>query len=294
MQAVDGTAGGANQIDRDRLNWIATGRARIDLRDATTGVPVAAGTNRTIVDVTGNVVTLDTAGGNVTVTANTVVTWAGNVTSPGNVYTSLEFPGIMAAINDTGTYQNINRASAGNTFWRSPIVRGSTPGTNELPTLDRVLKLLNQMAAFDDNGMQPGPETHRAVSSFGVQASLMEYLSPGIRYTTNLPSFDMAPKGFQDMGIPLLNMPYKADVHAAHCNLALYRKDCLHFIKPKNKLWDILDFAPGWIQGIWSMKNGVTAGSYAAAAQAFLTGQVGFGTHRPNNLGRLDDIVELG
>jgi hypothetical protein len=295
LQASTGDTGSANQVDRDRFNWLEPGRARIDIVNGTTNAAVANGQNRTIVsyDPANNTITLDTAGGNVTTATTDVIVWSGNSFIGSGTYATKEFPGLLAAVNDTGTYQNINRATAGNTFWHSTVVRGSTSGTNELPSLDRVLRLINRMANRSDNGEQPGPETHRCVSSFGVQAAFIEYLAPGMRYTTNLPAFDMAPKGFQNMGIPMLNMPYKADVHAAKNNLVVYKADEMHFIKPKHQKWDILDFVPGLIQGIWHLKTG-SGGGYAAAGHAYLTGSVGFGTSRPNCHGRLDDITELG
>lgn len=296
LSAANGDAGSANQIDRDRFNWIAPNRTRIDIVDATTGNAIANGTGRTVVGVSGNVVTLDTAGGNVDPTANTVVVWTGSVAG-GGTYVSREFQGILAAVAENNNYLSRDRSLAANVDWKATVVTGATPGTNELPSLDRALSLINRMANAAEDGSQPGPETHMACSNFGVQAALVQYLAPGIRLTTDRASFDMAPQGFQGSGIPFLNMPYWADVHAPRNNLlCLARKGpgAFKFVRAKRSLWGMLDFMPGIIQGIWMPVPGTAAGTWSSKAQAILTGLVGLMTHRPASHGRLDDIRELG
>jgi hypothetical protein len=299
LQSSNGDSGSANQYDRDRFNWLAPNRAYIDIVDATTGNPITNGSGRKVVNTSesGNTITLDSAGGNVTTTTSHVIVWHDSVAG-GGTYASREFAGILAAIDDDNTYLNIDRMASGKSMWKSTVITGATAGTNELPSLDRILKLVNTMAKNSSDGKQPGPQTHVACSNYGVQASILSYVAPGMRFTPAMGAFDVAPaQGFQDGAIPLLNMPYWTDVHAPHNNLFLFDKtpdNSFRFVRAKRALWGMLDFMPGTIQGIWLPKPGASAGRWAAAAVAILTGLVGLMTAKPNAHGRLDDITELG
>ena len=285
------------QTDRDKWIWLSTGRARIDIVDATTGTAIANGSNRTIVDFTTGtspVIVLDTAGGVVTTTSAHRIVWSGNVLG-GGTYTSREFPGILAAVDTTGTYQNINRATAGNSFWKSAKVTGTTAGTNENISLANVLKLLHLIA--QNGGKQPTPESHMACYNYGVQGSLLTYLAPAMRINdASLSGADLAPKGFQG-GQSVLNIPGRPDIHAPRNNLFLLsrrEKEQFQFVRPLNRKFSLMDFAPGPINGMWFPKPGATAGRYAAAYLGYLTGLLSLHTMKPNAHGRLTDITEQG
>jgi hypothetical protein len=296
LSAVDGSAGSASQIDRDRFNWIAQNRLRLDLVDSVTGNPIASGLNRTVVSVNRatNVVTLDTAGGNVTTTATTVVVWSGAVLG-GGTYTSREFSGLLGALSTNNIYLNIDRTVASKQYWQSNVIPGSVPGTNEIIGLNQIMKLVNTIALNADDAMQPGVDTHFACSNFGVQAAMIEYLAPGIRYTVQQdPDFVASRTSIQRGGIPVLGMESWADVHAFHNNLVIINKSKMAFLRPKRPLGNMFDFVPGQIQDIWQLKVGSVGGRYAAAGQAILTGLVALYTSEPNAHGRLDDVAELG
>ena len=290
LQVLNGDPGftAGNQIDRDRFNWLDGQRARIDIVDATTGVPIANGSNRTVIaaDLVNNTITLDTTGGNVTTTTSHIIVWAGSVVN--GTGASREFAGMLAAIADTGTYLGIDRAIAGNSTWKSYVVNGATTGTNELFTTNSWFKLLNRMARQHPMGQQPTPDSHTAYSNFGCQAAVVQQLIQGIRYTDN---------GTPDVGwrvAELLGIKWKSDHHAPHNNIFLIDPRKAGLVKPKNQRFAMLNFLPGAIDGMWNLANSATAGQHDATYIAYMTGLCGLAVTEPMRMGRLNDMTELG
>lgn len=295
LQSVNGDAGGANQVDRDRWLWLDSGRAKIDIVSAATGTPIANGVGRKIISTTrdagGNTITLDAAGGNVTTAATDVIVWSLNVAG-GGTYTSREFPGILAAMDSANTYLNINRATPGKEIWRGNVVTGATAGTNENISLANLHKLIHKIATT--YGKQPVSSSHYCCYNLGVQGAILTYLAGGIRM--GIDNVDVAPKGFQET-IPVLGMAGRPDIHAPRNNFFMFCNDddsTFRWVKPKNRRWSIMDFAAGAIQGIWNLKPTAGAASYDAAFLAYLNGLMSLMTPRPNAHGRLTDITEQG
>jgi len=87
----------------------------VDIRTSATGTAVANGTNREVVsiNVTAKTITLDTAGGTVTVTAAESVYRAGNRNN--------EITGLGLIVSDTGTLQNVDPTVSGNTRWKARV-----------------------------------------------------------------------------------------------------------------------------------------------------------------------------
>lgn len=295
LQTSNGDTGSASQYDRDRWTYLEPNRIKIDLVDATTGAAVTNGTGRSIASIaarspSGSTLVLDTAGGTVTTTTNTVIVPTGNVTSPGSVYTSLDTPGIMAAIATGNTYLNINRTSAGNYFWQSNVVQGATAGTNETISFAQIMKTVTSIAARSDSGAMPAAPNYCAIATMGVMNAYQQILVPAMRYD---------PTDTGDVGFPklqILGMDMYGDIHAPHNTMIFTQHQgpgSFKVVKAMNPMQRLLDFVD-YGGGMWHAKTTTAGAGYSANVQAFLTGLVGFYTGRPNNQGLLTDIAEVG
>lgn len=269
-----------NQIDRDRGNWIEPYFAKIDILHGTTGATVATG-----LDVTANADDFSTltVSSAVTTATTDVVVRSGNATASGGAYLSREFPGILAAVDDDNTYLTLNRASAGFGWWKANTVFGTSAGTPEPITTQRILKLLNKV--HKKNGMQPRPGSHCFFSNVGVLAAYGEYIQAGVRYTSS-ETLDVGWPGLEVFG-----MMFYGDIHAPHNNMFLVKKDGFEYRRPKYEDRPLFQFQ-NRDGSIFRYVANSAADGYKGKVQAHMTGMMTLVTERPNAHGRLDDITE--
>lgn len=267
------------QVDQDRFLWIEPGRMLYDIVHGTTGAQEVTGFK--ITGISGNTVTTDS-----TTTAATsagVVVRSGNWAS-GGAFRSLEFDGIMAAIDDGNNYLGIDRATVPE--WRSTVLDNS--GTARTLTEELIHQLVNNMARYADDGMQPNGENHCAISSFGVWTAYHQIMTPGLRYTVSGETPDIGwGKGLEMLGIPL----YK-DIKAPRRNIFAFRKNSLKFVHAKHDDRGLLKFVEGG-NGIFHLANASSGVGHSAQWRAYLTGMIGMATVRPRDHGRLADITEV-
>lgn len=268
-----------NQYDRDRGNWLEPGGMLISGVNATTGT--AAFTSNTITNNATDFSTL-TVGSAVTTATTDVIVRAGNAFNNAGAYTSREFPGISAAVDSTGTYLTINRTST-NTFWRSTKVTGTTPGTPEPITLNRILKLLNSV--HKRTGLQPSPKDYCFFSNLAVLGAYGEYIQTGVRYGKG----DTLDVGWPSLEV--FGMMFYGDVHAPHNRLYLINKSKFEYRRPKYDDRGLFQFQNRDGSIFRYVADSATDG-YKAKVQAHMTGLMTLVTERPNAHGLLDDITE--
>lgn len=290
---LQGTA--TNQIDRDRLNWLAPRRVLVDIVNGTTGALIGLGRRR-VMSIAADGLSMVISGAAVTTTANDFVTWAGSVADfSAGTYVSGEVVGLGQLMKTGRTWLGLNSATVGNDYWDPVWRRGSTPGTPEAFTLGRFQKLLIEIAKRAQDGAQPGANSgHVLFSGHGVAAHAMAQFSSQIRYVDPTPGESME-FGFTE--IQGLGIRWLQDVHYAHNVL-----DCLRiqgelglsFVRPANPMQGLLDFVTAGSGDMWHLANAASATSQGHAAKmlAYLTGLFGLCCKKPSENGRLDDILE--
>jgi len=279
-QVLQATA--TNQIDRDRFNWLESFGMKIDILHGTTGASVATQVGITNIVESTNTLTLDTS---VTTDANSVAVRSGNAIAVTGAYTSREFPGVFAAIDDDNTYLTLDRTTAAGARWKANVVYGASAGTPEPITLDRVMRLINRVTRA--TGLQPSARDYCFISNLGVWAAYGEYIQPGVRYQ---------PDSTLDVGWPRLEifgMPFYGDIHAPHSNLFFMNKPMFEYRRPKYQDRGMFQFQ-NKDGSMFRYVANATVDGYKAKIQSQLTGMMTLVTERPNAHGRLDDILEQG
>jgi hypothetical protein len=282
---LDASAGA--QIDRDRYIWLDDGyRNYYDVVHGTTGAQQVTRFTVTDINETTNVLTCSATMTSATSAGVVVVSgdWA-----TGGAFRSLEFSGISAMVADTGTYLGINRATAGNGFWKSNVVSNS--GTLRSLAEDHIHTLLNRMARRATSGKQPRGDDYIAFANHGSWTAYHQIMSPAIRYTVpQKPDI-----GWGDP-IPMLGIDLYRDVHCPKSSIFVLHKPSIQFVKAKHPL-------PG-NQGLfrWQEQPGTgsifflgTASSgrgHSSQYFSYLEGFCGMMTTRPRNHGVLRDITE--
>lgn len=294
---IQGTA--TDQYDRDRLNWLQARRVKIDIVDVTTGAPITNGTDRFVVSVAANglSIVLDTAGGVVTTTTSHRITWANSVDPfSSGAYVSGEIVGIGQLMKTSRTWLGINSATAGNDYWDPTVVPGSSPGTPEAFTLGRLQTLYVRMARKMIDGMAPGPDSgHVLFSNMNVAAHAINTAAGAIRYL-NPGTGSKLDFGFQE--VEGLGLRWLTDVHYAHNVLDALRirgENGINFARPANPMQGFLDFITTGSGDMWHLENNpaALAKGHNAAMLAYLTGLFGLVCKKPSENGRLNDITEL-
>jgi len=271
-----------NQIDRDRNLWLEPYGMKIDLLHGTTGATSLTGLTVTGFNESTGVVTVSGGDPSSVDSSSHVVVRSGNGYASGGAYTSREFPGIMAAVDDGNTYLTLDRTTAGNEHWQSVVKDNS--GTLRHMSLDLILQLINSVTRR--TGMTPRKDRYCFFSNLGVWSSYGEYIQPGVRYSPN----DMLDVGWPELEI--FGMPFYGDIHAPNNNLFLIDKTKFSYRRPKyedrgpfqfqNKDGSMFRYVPNASSG------------YKGKVQSNLTGMLTLITERPNCHGRLDDLNEAG
>lgn len=268
------------QVDQDRNIWVEPGRMLYDVVHGTTGAQQVTGFK--VLSSTGTVLTTDST--TTPATSDGVIVRSGNWAS-GGAFRSLEFDGLLAAIDDGNNYLGIDRATVPE--WRSTVLDAS--GTARTLTEELIHTLVNTMARYADDGMQPGGDSHCAIGSHGVWTAYHQIMTPGLRYTVSGETPDIGwGKGLEMLGIPL----YK-DIHAPRRNIFAFRKDSIKFVHAKHDDRGLLKFVEGG-NGIFHLANASSGVGHSAQWRAYLTGMIGMATVRPRDHGRLADITEVG
>ncbi len=299
LQTSVGDTGSANDYDRNAATWLGDlSGSYIDIVDATTGAAIANGTGRQVQSVTRaangglSSIVIDAAGGNVTTSSSHVITWSASVAPfSSGTYTSGEtgFPGLLAMVASSGTYLNINPA----TFpqWVSTVVTGSTAGTNDPFSLERLLTLYNRMALVAPDGMEPSAATgHELFSNYGVMGNAVIQLGNQIRFMDPRPG-DTPSFGWRR--VEGLGIPWNVDVRAPRFNLFALKMSNLYRVRPTNPVNDIFSFTTSG-GDMWHLANASSGQGHADKWNAYLAGLIGFMTYARKDHGKLDDIVESG
>lgn len=277
-----------DQVDRDRNIWIDdANRARYDVVNGTTGAQQVTGFTITDINETTNVVTCSA-----TMTAATaagVVVQSGNWAN-GGAFRSLEYKGIAAMVDDDNTYMGINRATAGNGFWRSTVV-ANAGGVQRSLTEDLIHQLLNRMARRSGGGKQPRGDDYCAFANHGTWTAYHQVMSPALRYTVG----QKPDIGWGDP-LPMLGIDLYRDIHCPKSSIYVLHKPSIKFVKAKHNLpggQGILTWQkqPG-TGSIFFLGNAATGTGHSSQYFSYLEGFCGMMTERPRNHGVLRDITE--
>ncbi len=274
------------QADRDRYIWVDdANRMRYDVVHGTTGAQQVTGF--TITDIAYPATEVLTCSATMTsATAAGVLVRSGNWASAG-AYRSLEFQGIQAMIGDSNTYLGINRATAGNGFWKSAI--DSNSGTLRALSETMVHTIMNKIRRRRDDGRAPGKSDYVAFASPGSWTSYHNLLSPGLRFTLGeVPDIGWpAPLNFK--GIPLYD-----DIHCPRNGYIIMHTPSIKYVKPKyegNISGELLKFKD--LNGTMFFQGNAAVGQgHSANVYSYLDGFIGMYTDRPRNHGWLKDITE--
>jgi hypothetical protein len=188
-------------------------------------------------------------------------------------------------VRDDNTYQTIDRTLPGNRYYQAVVVRGSTAGTNEAITPDRVLKLINKV--FSKTGRNPTSGGYRFFSNLGVWSAYGEWLQTSVRYEA------MKTLDFGWPTLEIFGMPFHADIHAPKNRLYLLRPDVIEYRRPRYDNRGLFQFRND-DGSMWRFAPASSGQGYATKVQSHLTGMLTLVTERPNVLGMLDDVEEAG
>jgi len=281
-----------NQYDRDRVNWLAANRIMVDIVHGTTGATVA--TDRRVTAVAADFSTITISGATVSTTSGThVITVAKNVGAfSSGTYTSGEFDGLGQVMKADRTYMGVNSATAGQEFWDAVIVQGSSPGTPEAFSLNRLQRLWAKMAVTNVDGSMPTAEQGYALfSNLGPQMSALNALQSAVRYvdagSTSRPNF-----GFTTM--QGLGLDWYGDIHYQNNVIDCLRIPSIKKVIPKNRLQDVMEFVTNGAGEMWHLANAATGQGHATQRYCYLTGRMGVCTLKPSDHGRLDDVIANG
>jgi hypothetical protein len=203
----------------------------------------------------------------------------------GGVYSSPEFPGLLALIDDDNTYMGINRASAGLGFWKA-VVDGNS-GTNRTFTETLANTITNKLGRRAEDQML-NTDDYCAIASPGVYTAYQLNMTGGIRYThTDTPDIGWAGRSFVLMNGMKLYHHQKAPRNT----LLIAHKPSIHYCGAKydSGAFKFIDNPNG---GIWFQSNASTGQGYADSRVAYIAGFIGMYSDRPRNCARLDDLTE--
>lgn len=199
----------------------------------------------------------------------------------GGAYTSPEFDGLLAMIDDGNTYLGIDRTSVQQ--WQSTVLDNS--GTLRDLTENLTLDLVTKVGRRSEMGVLT-PSDYCAIADPGVWNSYHNLLSPGIRYTVSeRPDIGWGGRSYLDMhGVPL----YK-HFQAPRHQILLINKNKAKFVGPKHDTSSIVTFMERG-GSIFFQANASSGNAHADKVHAYITGWMGMYTERPRDFGRLDDL----
>jgi len=294
--------------NRNRWKWLAPNRTVVDLADPTTGAVAAAGKRllvRRVNKAAGTFTAQKVGGGTITSAVGQVVTWSGSVDLfSSGTYASGEFPGLGALMKYGSAFLGIDPSLDPNWDWNPIYVQGTTPGTPQNLSLNRIQTIYVPMADAAEDGMQPSATSgHSIFSSYGVAATAVAVLSPNIRYANPAEAgHQRADFGFTE--IEGLGLRWMSDVHYCANVFDVLHLPSIKFVRPISPRQGILDFVTNGSGEIWHLANARGAPynqavpspnvqGHATKYRSYLTGLFGMMTTKRNAHGRLDDVLEL-
>lgn len=282
LQADNGDAGSANDVDRDRFLWLEPNGMKVAIVDGVTGAVNTSGLSISDIDESTNTITLSAS---VTTVDTEIIVRSGNTTASGGAIVSREFPGVRAMVADDNTYETLDRTAAGFGFWKAIVVPGDTAGTNQPITPDRVLKLINRVTI--KNGKSPVNSGYRFFANLGVWSAYGEYLQTGVRYDA------MKTLDFGWPTLTIFGLPFHADIHCPKHKLYLLKTDEIEYRRPRYDKRGLFQFR-NEDGSVWRYKGASSGAGYSTAVQSHLTGMMTLVSERPNRHGVLDDNEEVG
>jgi hypothetical protein len=199
----------------------------------------------------------------------------------GGAYTSPEFPGLLALIDNSNTYLGLSRSTY--PYCGATVLANS--GTLRDLTENLVHSLVNQVGRRSEKGIVT-PSDYIALADPGVYTSYENLMSTGLRYSvSDNPDIGWGGRPYLLMdGIPL----YK-HVSAPRHQILLVHKNSVGFVGPKHDTSSIVKFHE--LNGSMFFQATASSGQgYADAVYAMITGWMGMYSKRPRNFGRLDDL----
>lgn len=202
-------------------------------------------------------------------------------TDGAGAYRSLEYPGLLAMIDDSNTYLGLSRSSY--PYWGATVLGNS--GT--LRDISEILvhTLVNKVGRRSEKGIVT-PADYIALADPGVWTAYENLMVTGLRYqVSDNPDIGWGGRPYLLMdGIPL----YK-HVSAPRSQILLVHKNSVGFVGPKHDTSSIVQFHE--LNGSMFFQATAASGQgYADAVYAMITGWLGMYTERPRNHGRLDDL----
>lgn len=272
------------QIDRDRYLWIDDAyRHTYDVVNGTTGAQQV--TAFTVSDIAESTEVLTCSATMTSATSAGVVVRSGTWAS-GGAFTSYEFPGIAALVDDDNTYLGINRSTAGNQHWKAVVSANS--GTLRTLTETLIHSQLAKMARRASSGKQPNGSNYKAFGNIGVWNAYQQIMSPGMRYTAS----ERPDIGWGDP-LPLMGIPFYKDIHAPRNNIWFLKDGGFKYVTAKHNQTGLMRFKENAGGSIFFQVPQASGAGYLDRMQAFLVGFLGMYTDRPRDFGRLDDITEV-
>jgi hypothetical protein len=274
---------GTSYAERNPYTWIDDpNRGRYSLVNPSTGADVTQGWTISGIVRSTNVIT--TSATQTTGTAADVIVndYGASAWTSGGSFRSLEMDGLLAMIEDTGTYLGLVRSSV--PTWQATVHDNS--GTIADLTEDKIDTFLNRVASRSEMGALM-PSEYCATASPGVYTSYERLMTSGIRYTVSeTPDIGWGGKPYLSLqGIPL----YRHTKSPRH-EIMLVHKPSVKFVGPA-KGGSLFEFRKAG--GSMFFPGNASSGlGHSDNTFSYIQGWLGMYTERPRNHGRLTDITE--
>ena len=279
---------GASYPERNPYTWIDDANlSRYIVVDATTGADEDAAFTITNIAESTNVITCSEDQAAVDAGDFIVNHYGTSQFASGGSFSSPEFDGLLALIDDDNTYMGINRSTAGLGFWKA-VVDGNS-GTNRTFTETLANSITNKLGRRASDQML-NTDDYCAIASPGVYTAYQLNMTGGIRYThTDTPDIGWAGRSFVYMNGMKLYHHQKAPRNT----LLIAHKPSIHYCGAKHDGGGLFKFLENPGGGIWFQSNASSGQGYADSRLAYLVGWIGQYSERPRNCARLDDLTEV-
>jgi hypothetical protein len=209
--------------------------------------------------------------------------YGGDAWTSGGNYRSLEYDGLLAAIDDGNTYLGLNRTTAALAFWKALVLDNS--GTARDLTEALIDEFLNKVERRSDDQML-NRNDYCAITDPGTYTSYLNLMRSGIRYTVSeTPDIGWGGR----MYVPMNDVKLYKHHGAPRRQIMLIHKPSIKFVGPKHDTSSIVKYVDRG-GSIFFQQTASSGQGYADKVIAMIAGWIGMYTDRPRNHGRLDDL----
>lgn len=280
---------GNEYSERNPYTWIDdASRSRYTIVNASTGADVVQGFTVSAVSESTNVLTCSASVAGVSAGQYVVTDYGASKWTTGGAISSPEFPGLLAAISNSGTYLNINRATASKGYWKA--VTDDNSGTNRTFSDTLARTIMAKLARRSLTGTV-SMDDHFALGSPGVYNAYQLNMTSGLRFTIS----ETPDVGWGGMPYILMEgIKFYKHIHAPRNMVLIVHQPSFHYVTAKySPLDSTFSFITGNGGDIWFPRTASVGQGYADAWEAYIVGWLGLYTDRPRNHARLDDLTEV-